>query len=220
LPPKHSAPLLRPSRAAFAVTLAILVGLVVWVAARAAGPSPGDGRQPILVMPSASPIPVGVIDSPPASSVVAIPISSAPPSSSATPSLTPTPSRTSRRPTQSPSTHAPSNSPKPTTAPPKTVFATVSVTSSWDGGYVGRVQVTNKGTRAVGWTVTVAHSGQNGIQLVATWSASGSQQGTNFVFTGAPLAAGASVSFGYQAAKRGGGTLGPTGCSVAVTAAG
>lgn len=217
MPPKHSAPLLRPSRAAFVAVLAILVGLVVWVAARAASPQQGDGRQPILVMPSVSPVPVGAIDSPTSGSI-AITLPAAPHSSS--PSPTPSPSATSRQPSQSPSTRVPSKSPKPTTAPPKTVFASVSTTSSWDGGYVGRVLVTNKGTLAVNWTVTVAHAGQDGIQLTATWGASGSQRGTNFVFTGATLGPGTSTSFGYQATKRGGGTLGPTGCSVVVTPAG
>jgi len=106
--------------------------------------------------------------------------------------------------------------PKPTTpAPPADVFsATVSVGASWDQGYVASVRVQNTGSGAASWKVTVGHSDLNDLRLLGTWGAHGSQSGDNVVFTGGPLAAGASVNFGYQVSKSGRGGARPSGCTV------
>ena len=202
LPPKHSAQPPRLARAVLAAAAAILVGLVVWAAVRAVGPTRGGARQPAVVLPSMPQIPVGVVDSP-------TPF----PSSFSSP-FVPSPSHTSRRPARSPSTRVPSKTAKPTTPPPVTLVAQLWVAAGWDGGYVAGVQVVNTGTRPASWTVTVTHSGQNGLQLTATWNARGVQHGTSFVFTGDTLAPGASATFGYQAAKQGQGAARPAGCSV------
>jgi hypothetical protein len=62
--------------------------------------------------------------------------------------------------------------------------------------------------------VTVGHSDLNDLRLLGTWGAHGSQSGDNVVFTGGPLAAGASVNFGYQVSKSGRGGARPSGCTV------
>jgi hypothetical protein len=208
LPPKHSAPRLRPARVVFAGAAAILLGLVGWVAVRAVGPARDGVRQPTVVLPSMPQIPVGVDFS--TSPSYSSPISPPPPSRS------PAPSRTSLRssPTSSPTTRVPSKTAKPTTAPPVTLTAKLSVGASWDGGYVAGVQITNTGTKTVSWSVTVTHSDQNGLRLTATWSAGGAQSGTSFVFTGGPLAPGATANFGYTATKQGQGAARPAGCTV------
>lgn len=212
MPPKHSIPLLRPSRVIFVVAMTILAALVFWVAVRAVGPSTGGVGQPTVVLPSIAKVPVGVVVLPsPSGFTPGVPVSVAP---------TPSPSRTSRRPSSptpsrtTPSTHTPSKSAKPTTAPPVTLAATVSLSASWDGGYVANVRLTNSGAKSVNWTVTVTHSGQTRLRLTETWNATGSQRGSSFVFTGGPLAPGATATFGFQSAGQSQGAARPAGCSV------
>jgi len=91
----------------------------------------------------------------------------------------------------------------------------VSVSASWDQGYVASVRVQNNGDAAGSWTVTVSHANLSNLHLVGVWgSAKGSQSGDNVVFTGGPLAAGASAGFGYQVSKSGRGNARPSGCAV------
>jgi cellulase/cellobiase CelA1 len=90
----------------------------------------------------------------------------------------------------------------------------VSTSSSWGGGYVGTVRVTNTGTKAAGWSLSVSHGSTSGLRLYGTWNAQGSQHDDTFTFTGGSLAAGQSASFGYQAGARTRDRLRPTGCSV------
>jgi cellulase/cellobiase CelA1 len=104
--------------------------------------------------------------------------------------------------------HVPSKSARATTKPAASVSATLAVNGGRGGGYIAVGRVLNTGKTAVTWKITVA-GGQAGARLGGTWNAQGSQQGTSFVFTGGPLAPGATATFGYQA---GGGK--PSGCSV------
>jgi cellulase/cellobiase CelA1 len=90
----------------------------------------------------------------------------------------------------------------------------VGVTASWNAGYVAFVRVANTGSAAHTWSVTVTHQGQDGLRLGNVWGAGGTQQGTSLVFTGGPLAAGSSVTFGYQASKTGSEDARPAGCTV------
>jgi cellulase/cellobiase CelA1 len=92
--------------------------------------------------------------------------------------------------------------------------AFLGVTASWNAGYVAFVKVENTGSAARTWSVTVAHQGQTGLRLGAVWGAAGTQQGTSLVFTGGPLAAGKSVTFGYQTTKTGPDNARPAGCTV------
>jgi hypothetical protein len=77
------------------------------------------------------------------------------------------------------------------------------------------VKVTNTGTKAGAWSLSVSHSAVSDLRLYGTWNAQGSQHGTTFVFSSGTLAPGQSASFGYQAGARTRAQLKPAGCSVA-----
>jgi cellulase/cellobiase CelA1 len=76
------------------------------------------------------------------------------------------------------------------------------------------VKVTNTGTKAASWSMSVSHGSVSGLRLYTTWNAQGSQQGTTFAFSGPALSPGQSASFGYQAGARTRDQLKPSGCSV------
>ena len=60
----------------------------------------------------------------------------------------------------------------------------------------------------------MSHDDRGNPRLVGTWGANGTQAGDNVVFTGGPLAPGATTTFGYQIGKNGRGDLRPAGCTV------
>lgn len=205
----------------------LLVALVSWVAVRAAGPA-GDGRKedpakPVLVVPSAatSVVPAAAAEILPAESVLpsasaVISVSSSPtpssasPSTSRTPSASPSASRTSTSPTPRTSS---SPTPRATTtpAPAAALKATYSTGSSWQDGFIASVRVTNTGTAAAPWSVTVNYPSNARVRVQYAWNASAN--GTTF--SGGPLQPGASITFGFQASKRGNGLVAPVTCSIA-----
>lgn len=211
---KQSPAPVSPARLVFLAALTILVALVVWVAVRAVGPTDSQAARPTVVLPSAPTIPVGAAEpDSPSPTISLLPPSSSPtpsPSHSASPS--PSAKRSASTSTSSPTPHVTRTSAKPA---PKAVFsATLSTSSSWGGGYVGTVKITNTGTKAASWSVSVSHGSVSGLRLFTTWNAQGSQQGTTFVFSGGSLAPGQSASFGYEAGARTHDRVRPTGCSV------
>ncbi|MCU7725333.1 cellulose-binding domain-containing protein [Actinoplanes sp. KI2] len=215
MPAKHSARPLGPARIFLSAAAAVLVMLVVWIAVRAVGPAEAARQPSTVVLPSmpqisASPSPTSPFLSPSPSS------SPSPSMSSASPSASASPSRSSARPTATSHSPTPSKpAPAKTTPPPSADFAvTVTVTASWDQGYVAQVRVRNNGDAAGSWSVTVSHADLNNLHLVSTWNATGKQSGDNVVFTGGPLAPGASAGFGYQVSKTGRGNARPSGCAV------
>lgn len=88
------------------------------------------------------------------------------------------------------------------------------VPASWEQGYVASVRVRNTGTKPITWTVTVTHSDQQDLTLGNTWGATGKQSGDTLTFTGGPLTAGQTVTWGYQVAKTGTGNARPAACTV------
>jgi endo-1,4-beta-xylanase len=79
-------------------------------------------------------------------------------------------------------------------------------TADWNDGYNGEVTVTAGSAPISGWTVTVTFPA--GQKVTALWNGSASWDGTGTVMTVRPtyngnLAAGASTSFGFTAAKNG-----------------
>ncbi len=203
-----------PARLIFCSAAAILVLLVMWVAVRAVGPAEAS-RQPTVVLPS---MPRVVIASPSASPSISLspsPTASPSPVRSRSASRSPSPSATSARPTSSPAPRrvTPTTT-KPAVVVPKDLAVSVKVTASWNAGYVAIVRVQNTGSTAHNWSVTVTHQGQNGLRLGSVWGAAGSQRGTSVIFTGGPLAAGGSVTFGYQASTTGPDNARPAGCTV------
>jgi hypothetical protein len=209
---KHSPAPVSPARLVFLAALTILIALVVWVAVRAVGPSTADAAGPTVVLPSVPTVPVGAAEpESPSPTISMLP----PPSSSPTPSRSrsASPSSSARhQASSSPSPHVSHTSSKP--AAKATFSATVSTSSSWGGGYVGTVQITNTGTKAAGWSVSVSHGSVSGLRLYGAWNAQGNQHGDTFTFTGGSLAPGQSASFGYQAGARTRDRVRPSGCSV------
>lgn len=91
-------------------------------------------------------------------------------------------------------------SPRPATSP-RGLTATYAVTRSWDDGFVERITLTNHGSAPQNWTVTLVLP--QGTTVTKVWRAEVRQSGTTFEFTRldrmAPLAAGATVWFGFEA---------------------
>jgi hypothetical protein len=100
----------------------------------------------------------------------------------------------------SPSSQPGTPSPRPGTSP-RGITATYAVTRSWDDGFVERITLTNHGSAPQNWTVTLVLP--QGTTVTKVWRAEVRQSGTAFEFTRldrmAPLAAGATVWFGFEA---------------------
>ncbi|MGX6601980.1 cellulose binding domain-containing protein [Micromonosporaceae bacterium Da 78-11] len=216
MPAKHAARRFAPARLVFGLAAAILVILVGWAAVRAVGPAEA-GRQPVVVLPSMPQVPLEPATTSPAPSPSPSPSPSASPSHS--PSLSPSPSKSpSARPSRSRSSSPPSSpSARATTTPtPRDVLAAaISVSAGWNSGYVATVRVENTGSTPQDWSVTVNHDDEDGLRLGTTWGgAGGRQQGSDLIFSGGPLEAGGSITFGYQAAKSARDRARPAGCTM------
>jgi len=118
-----------------------------------------------------------------------------------------TPPPTSPPPTTPPPTTPPPTTPPPTTPPPTTpppnasCTATISVQSSWTGGFVDTVSVTAGSQPLSSWTVSFTWPGD--AQITSAWGATATQSGESVTLTNASydgsLAAGATQSnIGFQ----------------------
>ncbi|WP_433688311.1 cellulose binding domain-containing protein [Micromonospora carbonacea] len=105
----------------------------------------------------------------------------------------------------------------PTTAPPGTTCAvTYQKQSEWPGGFVVDVTVENTATTAVnGWTLAFTFPGDQ--RITTLWSATYTQSGSAVTIRNAnwngTIAAGASVTFGFQGSWSGSNAV-PTGFSL------
>ncbi len=103
-------------------------------------------------------------------------------------------------PNASPSQPTVTSSPLPATSP-RGITATYDVTRSWDDGFIERITLTNHGTAPQTWTVTLVLP--EGTTVTKVWRAEVKQSGSTFEFTRldrmAPLTAGATVWFGFEA---------------------
>ncbi|MFD0971851.1 extracellular catalytic domain type 1 short-chain-length polyhydroxyalkanoate depolymerase [Plantactinospora endophytica] len=112
----------------------------------------------------------------------------------------PTPNPTTGTPTNPPTN--PPTVPPTTTPPPSTGACRVGYSANtWTGGFTANVTVTNTSTSAVnGWTVQWSWPGNQ--QVTNAWNATVSQSGAQVtarnVSYNAAIAAGASVTFGFQ----------------------
>ena len=86
--------------------------------------------------------------------------------------------------------------------------------SSWDNGFVAGVLLTNPTATARSWRVDVRHDPDAGVRVTTAWNADLQRSGSTTVFTGGPLAPGASQTFGFEATKRVTGPVRPTSCTV------
>jgi hypothetical protein len=211
---KHSPAPISPARLVFLAAVTVLVALVVWVAVRAVGPSSDQAAGPTVVLPSVAPtVPVGAAEPESPSPTISLLPASSP--SSASPSRSRSASPKHSAPASTSPTPKVSRTPSAPPVAKATFTATLSTSSSWGGGYVGMVKITNTGTKAATWSMTVSHPSVSGLRLFTTWNAQGSQQGSTFSFSGPSLAPGQSASFGYEAGARTRDKLRPSGCSVA-----
>jgi cytoskeletal protein RodZ len=218
LPAKHSTRPLGTARLIFSAGAAVLVMLVVWVAMRAVGPAEAS-RQPTVVLPSMPQMPITSVGVPSVAPSPSPTVSASPSVTSASPTSTsrsPVPEKTSKShsPTPTPTRTRATTPPAPPPPPANDLAVAVTVGASWEQGYVAGVRIQNTGRKSANWTVTVTHSNLSNFRLVGTWGARGTQQGDRVVFTGGPLAAGATVNFGYQTSKTGRGNARPSGCTV------
>jgi hypothetical protein len=212
LPAKHTPvfPLRRYGFIGGAATL--LVVLVSWVAVRAVGPAQPDTRVPLMVQPT-MPLAAGAAPS-------LVPSARPSGTPSATPSVTPasrsaSPSASKRRASKPPTTKPKrSRTPAPKPSPAAAFTGTYSAGGSWERGFIGAVQVTNKSGPARGWTVRITFADRAGVRVGNTWNARVDRQGNTFVFTGEPLAPGATTTLGFQASKQVRGKIEPTACTV------
>jgi cellulase/cellobiase CelA1 len=88
------------------------------------------------------------------------------------------------------------------------------VGGSWDRGFIGAVTVTNKSGPARTWTVKITYPASARVRVGNVWNASVDRQGDTFVFTGGPLAPGATATFGFEASKQVRDRIQPAGCTV------
>jgi hypothetical protein len=99
-------------------------------------------------------------------------------------------------------------------APTGALAARYVVSSSWETGFVGGVLVTNPTGAPLSWRVVVSHDPGAGVRVTTTWNADLTRSGSTAVFTGGPLAPGASQTFGFEATKQVTGSVRPTDCTV------
>ena len=226
--PKHTIvlPLRRYGFIAGASTL--LVVLFSWVAVRAVEPVQPETRIPLMVQP---PMPMlGVeppliplaqaSDTPPTTPpvVVVVGTSAGGVGTSSKATARWTPSKAAPKPTGKPTTK-PTTKPRqttrpPTPAPPAAFSGRYTMGASWDRGFIGGVEVTNKSGTARTWTVKLTYDPSAGVGVGNTWNAQFSRQGNTFVFTGDHLAPGSKISMGFEASKQVRGKIQPATCTI------
>lgn len=117
--------------------------------------------------------------------------------------------------TRTPGRAQPNASGTATVSPGRDVTARYIVHTSWHDGLVVGIEVTNHSRRSQPWSVKVVHRRSDGVRVKDLWNAELAQDdATTNVFTGGDLAPGATLTFGFTAAKRVDGTVRPTTCVV------
>lgn len=106
-----------------------------------------------------------------------------------------------------------SAAPPPRPRPASAIAATYAVGSSWDTGFIGSIEVSNTGRTDENVTISVRHDTGSGVRVVTAWNATLNRQGDTTVFTGGPLAPGATLRIGFEATKRVPGRVRPAACT-------
>jgi hypothetical protein len=174
------------------LTAALTVWSFVWL--RSVSPH-GPGAVPVEPTP------------PVAAPIETIPLLPAPSFSTAAPAPRPVSSP--------PRTRRPSPRPTSSSRPPVLISAVYATGASWDTGFIGSVQVHNAGATPLTWTVIIRYARASGVRVGQAWNATVSRQGDAAVFRGpGPLAAGGTVTFGFETTKRTPRPVRPVSCSV------
>ncbi|GIE28912.1 hypothetical protein Ait01nite_019570 [Actinoplanes italicus] len=116
------------------------------------------------------------------------------------------------KPSKSPS-RTPSRSPSPSPAA-NTLAVTYSTSAVWRDGFIAAVRVVNNGPAAREWTVTLTYPSNADVEVRGGWNASVSAGGGTITLRGNSLAAGASITAGFQGSKDVGGAVNPISCAV------
>jgi hypothetical protein len=181
------------------LTAALSVWSMVWL--RSVSP---HGPGPIMVQPVFGATP----SADPIQTIPVLPLPTFSPSSSVVPVLSPRHARrSSRPPTSHPSTA------RPPSVAQATVTAVYATGASWDTGFIGSVLVRNAGTTPISWTVAIRYARGDGVRVGQAWNATVQSHGDSADFQGS-LAAGGSVTFGFETTKRTPGRVRPVSCSV------
>lgn len=176
------------------IWLFVLVGLIAFLHEDRKAPL-ADPQPPIFPGFSAPPVPVL-----PAPTTAGVPSSV-----SATPATT-EPSRVTTAP----------RPPRRTTAapPPPNFTARYVVTNNQANSFQVGILLTNNGSVAQGWQLRVAHDPAAGVRFGLGFGASVTRSGDTTVLSGGPLAAGRTVTIGFQVSKQVRGVVVPTSCVV------
>ena len=105
-------------------------------------------------------------------------------------------------------------SPAPARNLPDQLTASYAVTSTSADGFVAGITVRNPTAAAQAWTVALTYPSGTRITVTGYWNATPTATGRRLRFEGGPLSAGASYSFGFQAATDKPGEVTPTGCTI------
>lgn len=203
------------------LALGMAVGLTISAAAWGLARNGTPDEEPVLVEPSTRPGVIGPggrgdaagFGSGPGSPSASVPVSGSP-SPGATPSGTRSPGVIIGLPPIIPPPLAPRepvpsgpSSPRPTRpteqeAPAGNVLtAEFSFSSTWAEGFVASVEVANATGRAQSWEVRLSFPATVTVPEGSAWNARQSGEEGTIVFTGGPVPAGATQTFGFQAEK-------------------
>ncbi|WP_430783210.1 cellulose binding domain-containing protein [Actinoplanes sp. G11-F43] len=224
---KHATRQFILARLIFGSAAAVLLALVAWIAVRAGGGGDEDtAGKPVLIQPtgvlqaaaegslapSAPVLESGSVS--PSASASPSPSASASasrsPSASASASASPKPSKSAVRPSAGTS---PSRSASPTPAP-DAFAASYGTSASWREGFIAAVRVSNSGSEAREWTVTLTFPSSADVEVRGAWNASVSRSGDTVTLRGRSLAAGQSITAGFQADKETRDPVKPVSCAV------
>jgi hypothetical protein len=144
------------------------------------------------------------------------PVTVLPDPASASAPAGPTPGQSSSRQARpTPPRPAPAPPPARRSPPPARAFtARYVITNSSSTRFQAGILLTNDSQTARNWQVRVSHDPTAGVRLQAGFGARISTSGDTLVFSGGPLDAGSSVTFGFQATKSATGVVRPTACLV------
>lgn len=193
---------------AAAVVVLLVAGASVWTFS---GPAPLFVTAPVVPAAPALPMDEVAVSAAPEPSVAASASTAAVPPQGSGPDGDTGASAPGAAPDGPAATTASSNGPSTPTGAPTARYA---VASSWDTGFIGGVLLTNPTGTARSWRVVVTHDPDVAVRVTTAWNATLQRSGATTVFTGGPLAPGASQTFGFEATKRVTGPVRPVSCTV------
>jgi cellulase/cellobiase CelA1 len=84
----------------------------------------------------------------------------------------------------------------------------------WRDGFIAAVKVVNNGPAAREWTVTLTYPSKADVEVRGGWNATVSASGDTVTIRGSSLAAGASITAGFQGSKDINDAVKPISCAI------